>query len=73
MFRFFDIIIRIFETIFLFISHLIEMVGYVFAFITNGVFYVFECFAFLPSFVLPFVGAVVSYCVLLTIINRGKS
>ena len=70
MFKFFDVIITFLTTIVNFILNLFEMIGYVIAFIAQGLVYATAVILYLPSWVLPFVLAVIGFSVIMFIINR---
>lgn len=72
MFGFFDIIISLVQTVVGFITTVIEMIMYIFGFILNGIIYAFACIVYLPSWVLPFVTAVIGFSVIMFIIGKGK-
>lgn len=70
MFKFFEIIITMLETIVGFVLNLFEMLGFMIAFIAQGVVYATTCIMYLPSWVLPFVLAVIGFSVVMFILNR---
>lgn len=72
MFKFFDIIVSFIGTIVDMVISMFEMIIYVFTFIAQGVVYIFACFGYLPSWVQPFVFAVVGYVLIVTILNKGE-
>lgn len=70
MFNFFDTIISFLQTIVNFIGNTILTILYVIDFIFEGVFYVFTIIAYLPPWVMAFVVAVISFSVIMFLINR---
>ena len=70
MFQFFDFIVNCIETIFGFLVNVADMLIYVCEFIIQGFGYIVGCFLFMPAWVLPFVMAVISFSVIMFIINR---
>lgn len=70
MFDFFDIIISFLQTVVNFIANTILTIIYVIDFIFEGVFYVFTIIAYLPPWVMAFVVAVISFSVIMFLINR---
>ena len=70
MFKFFDIIISFLETVVSFIGNMFLTILYVIDFIFEGIFYVFTIVAYLPPWVMAFVIAVISFSVILFLINR---
>lgn len=70
MFNFFDTIVSFLETIVHFIVNTILTILYVIDFIFEGVFYVFTIIAFLPPWITAFVVAVISFSVIMFLVNR---
>ena len=70
MFDFFDLIISFLETIVSFIGNMVLTIIYVIDFILEGVFYVFTIIAYLPPWLMAFVVAVISFSVIMFLINR---
>lgn len=70
MFKFFEIIITMLETVVGFVLNLFEMLGFIIAFIVQGVVYATTCIMYLPPWVLPFVLAVIGFSVVMFILNR---
>lgn len=70
MFKFFEIIITMLETIVGFVLNLFKMLGFIIAFIAQGVVYAGTCIMYLPPWVLPFVLAVIGFSVVMFILNR---
>lgn len=70
MFNFFDTIISFLQTIVSFIGNLILTLLYAIDFVFEGVFYVFTIIAYLPPWVMAFIVAVISYSIILFLINR---
>lgn len=70
MFKFFDTIIAFLQTIVNFIGNFILTIIYVIDFIFEGVIYTFTIIAYLPPWVMAFVVAVISFSVIMFIINR---
>ena len=70
MFKFFDTIISFLQTIVNFIGNSILTIIYVIDFIFEGVIYVFTIIAYLPPWILAFVVAVISFSVIMFLINR---
>ena len=70
MFKFFDTIISFLQTIVNFIGNTILTIIYVIDFIFEGVIYVFTIIAYLPPWVMAFVIAVISFSVIMFLINR---
>ena len=70
MFKFFDFIISMVESVVGFVLNLFEMLIFVITFIAQGVVYATTCIMYLPSWVLPFVLAVIGFSVVMFILNR---
>lgn len=70
MFDFFDLIISFLETVVSFVGNIFLTIIYVIDFIFEGVFYVFTIIAYLPPWVMAFVVAVISFSVIMFLINR---
>lgn len=70
MFDFFDLIISFLETIVSFIGNMFLTIIYVIDFIIEGIFYVFTIIAYLPPWLMAFVVAVISFSVIMFLINR---
>lgn len=72
MFKFFDFITGMIETIVNMVLSLFEIIIYIFTFIAQGFTYIGVCIGYLPTWVAPFVLTIVSYSVIITILNKGK-
>lgn len=72
MFKFFEVIIELLGIIGSFITNLVTSIVYVFQFIGNGVAYMAVCLAQLPAFVYAPVVAIISYAVIINILNKGN-
>lgn len=70
MFKFFEIIITMLETVVGFVLNLFKMLGFIITFIAQGVVYAGTCIMYLPPWVLPFVLAVIGFSVVMFILNR---
>ena len=70
MFKFFEIIITMLETVVGFVLNLFKMLGFIIAFIAQGAVYAGTCIMYLPPWVLPFVLAVIGFSVVMFILNR---
>lgn len=70
MFKFFDTIIAFLQTIIYFVGNFILTIIYVIDFIFEDVIYTFTIIAYLPPWVTAFVVAVISFSVIMFIINR---
>jgi len=71
MFKFFDVIVSVLETVVNMVLSLFEIIIYVFTFIAQGFFYIGACIELLPAWVAPFVLTIVSYSIIITILNKG--
>lgn len=72
MFKFFDFITGLVETLVNLFVSAVEMVLYIFGFIAQGIVYIGTCIYYLPSWVAPFVLAVTAYITIITVMNKGK-
>lgn len=70
MFAFFDFITELVNTIVQFVINLFDMLLYMITFVVQGFAYVGTAIVYLPSFVLPFVTAVIAFSVIMFLINR---
>lgn len=72
MFKFFDFLVGIIETIVNLFVSFVEIIVYVLGFIFQGITYIGTCVAYLPSWVAPFVIAILAYVSIITLLNKGK-
>jgi len=72
MFKFFDFLTGMIETIVGFVLATFEIIIYVFSFIIQGFSYIVVCIGYLPTWVAPFVLAIVSYSIIITVLNKGE-
>lgn len=72
MFNFFDSFIQFLQTIVDLIVSGLEIIAYLITYIVQGFGYLFVCFSYLPTFCRPFVMAVTSFVIILTVVNKGK-
>lgn len=72
MFKFFDFLTGMIETVVDFVLTAFEIIIYVFTFIAQGFSYIGVCIGYLPTWVAPFVITIVSYSVIITVLNKGK-
>lgn len=70
MFAFFDFVIELITTVVNFVINLFEMIVYFITFVVQGVAYVGTCIVYLPSWVLPFITAVIAFSVITFLINK---
>lgn len=70
MFEMFDFLTQLIEMIVNFVINFFKMIIYIFTFLAEGVTYVFSIIMYLPPWVLPFVAAVIAWCVISFILNK---
>lgn len=72
MFEFFDTILNFLKTVIDIVVGMFEMLVYVITYIVQGIFYISTCAGYLPSWVAAFILPIVSYVVIITMINKGE-